>query len=72
MPPTLPDIDHCCSLNYLTNLGKLQQLELRWVGQLKNAQLTFLPHLVALTALDLGYCRCAAALILEALPPEFD
>eukprot|EP00775_Hariotina_reticulata_P004312 gene4312-4565_t len=46
---------HC--LNYLTNLGKLQQLELRWVGQLKNAQLAFLPHLVALTALDLGYCR---------------
>jgi hypothetical protein len=45
-------------MHYLTNLGKLQQLELRWAWQLKNAQLSFLPHLVALTALDLGYCRC--------------
>lgn len=45
-------------MRHLKHLSKLEQLQLRWVGQLKDAQLTsFLPHLVCLTALDLSYCR---------------
>lgn len=30
---------------------------MRWVGQLKDTQTAFLPHLVTLTVLDLSYCR---------------
>ncbi|KAF6261493.1 hypothetical protein COO60DRAFT_1636781 [Scenedesmus sp. NREL 46B-D3] len=45
------------SLRRLTALSKLEQLQMRWNGQLKDAHASFLPHLVALTALDLSYCR---------------
>jgi hypothetical protein len=45
------------SLKHLKHLSSLQQLQLRWVGQLKDSHVAFLPHLAALTALDLSYCR---------------
>lgn len=45
------------SLKSLKHLTKLQQLQLRWVGQLKDSHAAFLPHLGSLTSLDLSYCR---------------
>uniref|UniRef100_A0A383W990 F-box domain-containing protein n=1 Tax=Tetradesmus obliquus TaxID=3088 RepID=A0A383W990_TETOB len=55
------------SLRCLRALSKLQQLQMRWIGQLKESHVSFLPHLVSLTALDISYCRSLSSSGLQQL-----